>query len=167
MPGLQVPPAPPPAVRAAFTLWATAVAAGVFETALAVGGSVGGGVGSTAEIAGGLAVRGAVFTAAILVALRMRRGHGWARIALTLGLGVVGMASMVVEPVHALAQGSSTIGEELAQAGAMDLAFGAGRVLHVAAVLSAVVLMFLPAANGYFRRSRSGRAVPAGSGTQA
>ncbi|MGH3313547.1 MAG: hypothetical protein ACRDP3_23670 [Streptomyces sp.] len=112
---------------------------------------------STTEIAVSLAIRLPVFTAALLVALRMRRGHGWARIALALGLGVVGTASMVVEPIHVLAQGR-TIGVELVEAGAMDLAFGTSRVLHVAAVLSAVVLMFLPAANSYFRLSRSDRA---------
>lgn len=150
LPDVQLPPAP---VRAAFTLWVTAVAAGAFETVLAVGRLAADGSGSTTGIAVGLAVRLSVFTAALLVALRMRRGHGWARIALALGLGVAGTASMVAEPVHALAQGR-TIGVELAQAGAMDLAFGASRVLHVAAVLSAVVLMFLPAANSHFRRTK-------------
>lgn len=150
----QEPPAP---VRAAFTLWVVAVAAGVFETVLAVGRLVAEGSGSTAEIAVGLAVRLPVFTAALLVTLRMRRGYGWARIVLTLGLGVVGTASMVIAPIHALAHGR-TPGVVLREAGAMDLVFGASRVVHVTAVLSAVVLMFLPTTNRYFKLVSAGRA---------
>ncbi len=153
----HAPPAPPAPVRIACALWVTAVAAGVFEAALAVGRYLAGGSDSAAEIAVGLAVRLPVFTAALLVALHMRRGHGWARTVLTLGLGVVGTASMVIEPIQALAQGR-TLGTELAEAGAMDLLFGASRATHVAAVLSAVVLMFLPAANDYFIRCRADRA---------
>ncbi|GGY94242.1 hypothetical protein [Streptomyces poonensis] len=154
VPDAQEPPAP---VRGAFALWVVAVAAGAFETMLAVGRLVAEGSGSTAEIAAGLAVRLPVFTAALLVALRMRRGYGWARIVLTLGLGVVGTASMVIAPIHALAQGR-TLGVVLREAGALDLVFGASRVVHVAAVLSAVVLMFLPTANRYFQFARVDRA---------
>lgn len=51
-----------------------------------------------AEIAVGLAVRLTVFTAVLLVAIRMRAaGRRWACITLSLGLGVVGTASMVIE----------------------------------------------------------------------
>ncbi|MFJ9414542.1 hypothetical protein ACIRPT_10300 [Streptomyces sp. NPDC101227] len=146
-------PTPPAPVRAAFALWVTAVAAGAFETVLAVGRMVAEGSGSVPAIAVGLTVRLAVFTAALLIALRMRRGRGWARITLALGLGVAGTASMVVEPLRALAQGHSP-GAALAQADALDLVFGASRALHVTAVLTAVVLMFLPAANSYFRARR-------------
>lgn len=145
--------APPGPVHAAFALWITAVAAGAFETVLAVGRLAADGSGSAAEIVGGLAVRLPVFAVALLLAVRMRRGQGWARILLTLGLGVVGMASMVVEPVRALAEGR-TLGTALAEAGALDRVFGASRVVHVVAVLSALALMFLPAANRYFRLHR-------------
>ncbi|MFF1418902.1 hypothetical protein [Streptomyces sp. NPDC058280] len=85
----------------------------------------------------------------------MRSGRGWARLTLALGLGVVGTASMVIDPIRALA-GGRTLGAAFEEAGAMDLAFGASRALHVAAVLTAVVLMFLPAANAYFRARRTG-----------
>ncbi|AQS72129.1 hypothetical protein B1H29_21330 [Streptomyces pactum] len=148
---------PPGPVRVAFALWVTAVAAGAVETVLAVGRVAADGSGSAAEIAVGLAVRLPVFAGALLVALRMRRGHGWARTVLALGLGVLGTASMVAEPIHALTQGR-TPGVVLAEAGAMDLVFGTSRVVHVAAVLTAVVLMFLPAADSYFRLSRADRA---------
>lgn len=151
---VSVPPAP---VRRAFALWVTAVAAGAVETALAVGGMVADGSRSFAEIAMGIAVRLTVFTVVVLVALRMRRGAGWARLALAFGLGVLGTASMVTEPIRYLTGGHS-LGAAVAKAGAADLVFGASRVLHVAAVLTAVVLMFRPAANAYFRARRNGAA---------
>lgn len=148
---------PPAPVRAAFAMWVTAVAAGAFETVLVAGPSASDGPGSTGETAVGVAVRLAVFTAALLVAQRMRRGHGWARTTLVLGLGAAGTASMVVEPIHAMTEGH-TVAAALAEADAMDLAFGASRALHVTAVLSALVLMFLPAANSYFKLRRAARA---------
>lgn len=75
-----------------------------------------------------------------------------ARIALALGLGVLGTASMVVQPLGYLADGGS-VADALSRAGALDLVFGASRAVHVAAVLTAVALMFRPAANAYFRRA--------------
>ncbi|WP_327417385.1 hypothetical protein [Streptomyces sp. NBC_01233] len=140
-------PGPPPApVRAAFALWVTAVAAGAFETALMVGRDPAEGFGA------GLAVRLAVFTAAVLVAVRMRRGAGWARITLAIGLGVLGIASLVVEPLGYLLDGGSPA-DALTRADALEWVFGASRTVHLAAVLTAVALMFRPAANAYFRRA--------------
>ncbi|RSS47753.1 hypothetical protein EF912_26090 [Streptomyces sp. WAC07061] len=111
-----------------------------------------GGTGSAGEIGTGLAVRLTVFTLAVLCARRMRGGARWARVALALGLGVLGTASMVVRPLGYLADGGS-VADALARAGALDLLFGAGRGVRVAAVLVAVALMFRPAANLYFRRT--------------
>ncbi|MBF9069369.1 hypothetical protein [Streptacidiphilus fuscans] len=158
----QVPTAPSPAglppgpVRAAFALWVTAVAAGAFETVLAIGRMLADGTGSAGEIAVGLAIRLPVFVAALLIVRQMRTGRDWARIVLAIGLGVVGTASMVVGPVQALAHGRS-LGWELAHATPLDFVFAASRTVHVSSVLAAVVLMFLPAANGYFPRGRLGR----------
>jgi hypothetical protein len=155
--GLLLPPAP---VRVACGLWVVAVAAGALETKLAIGRMLSGpsfSVTSAGEIAAGLAVRIPVFVAALYAAWYMRCGRGWARLALTLGLGVLGTASLVVQPIQTLLQRHS-IGWELSHARALDLAFGLSRVVHVSAVLAAVVLMFLPAANAYFRHGRSCRA---------
>ncbi|MEU9103413.1 hypothetical protein AB0D54_03435 [Streptomyces xanthophaeus] len=142
---------PPPAVRTAFMLWLTAVAAGAFEASLMLGRLVAAGEATAAGVAPGLAVRLTVFTVAVLVAVRMRRGGGWARIGLAVGLGGFGTASLVVEPLRYLLDGGSAAAA-LSGADALDLVFGASRVLHLAAVLTAVVLMFRPASNAYFRR---------------
>ncbi len=141
----RTPGPPPAAVRAAYALWVTAVVAGAFETALMLSRGPADGAGA------GLAVRLTVFTAAVLVALRMRRGAGWARITLALGLGVLGTASLVAEPLGYLLDGGSPA-DALARADALEWVFGVSRTVHLAAVLTAVALMFVPAANTYFRR---------------
>ncbi|MFF3675532.1 hypothetical protein ACFYYS_16235 [Streptomyces sp. NPDC002120] len=143
---------PPAEIRTAYALWLTAVAAGAFETVLAIGRMAADGTASAGEIGVGLAVRLTVFTAAVLIARRMRDGARWARITLALGLGVLGTASMVVQPLGFLADGGS-LSQALSRAGALDWVFGASRAVHVAAVLTAVVLMFRPAANTYLRRA--------------
>ncbi|ATL31861.1 hypothetical protein [Streptomyces formicae] len=150
--GQDEPPAPT-AVRAAFALWLTAVAAGAFETVLAVIRAVTEGDGSGGGIAGGIALRMAVFSAAVLVAVRMRRGANWARLTLAGGLGVLGTLSLVVGPVQWLADGHAP-GDVFRDLNALDVLFGASRVLHLAAVLTAVALMFRPAANAWFRAAR-------------
>ncbi|NUU21633.1 MAG: hypothetical protein HOV68_08985 [Streptomycetaceae bacterium] len=152
--------APPAPVRGAFALWVTAVAAGVFETVLAVIGLIADGSASTAELTVGIGVRVVVFGVAVLVAARMRAGRRWARVALAIGLGVFGVASMVVEPLLELIRGESAL-SDLLDAGAVDLVFLASRVVHVTAVYAAVVLMFRPAANAYFRAVRDARAAGA------
>jgi hypothetical protein len=149
-------PPPPFPVRVAFALWLVAVAAGAFETLLVVGRMVADGSGSGAEIVMGVTVRLCIFTAAVITAVYMRRGRGWARIALALGLGVVGMASLVAGPIGRLLQGES-VGTLLSQSNASDLLFGVSRALHVIAVLAALVCMFLPASNAYFRQKSATR----------
>ncbi|MEU7576963.1 hypothetical protein AB0B50_05075 [Streptomyces sp. NPDC041068] len=151
-PGADEPPAPP-AVRTAFALWLTAVAAGVFETVLAVAGAVADGDASTGGLVSGLLLRMAVFSAAVLVAVRMRRGANWARLTLAGGLGVLGTLSLVVEPVRWLADGHG-LGDAVRDAGVLDVLFGGSRVLHLTAVLTATALMFRPAANAWFRAAR-------------
>ena len=126
-------------------MWLVAIGAGVFETVLMVAsGRVAGGA------VVGVAVRAAVFVAAVVVVLRMYSGHRWARWVLTVALGVVGTLSLTVDPVLWLVDGNS-ISETVRASEAVDLLFGASRVVHVAAVLCGCVLMFVPPANAYFR----------------
>ncbi|WP_052434213.1 hypothetical protein [Streptacidiphilus melanogenes] len=125
----------------------------MFETLLAVGRLLARGHGAGPAIAAGLAIRLPVFAAALVVAGRMRDGRGWARLTLALGLGILGTASMVVQPVEALLHGR-TLASALTTSSPVDLLFGASRTVHVACVLGAVALMFLPAANAWFRGRR-------------
>lgn len=151
-------PGMPGSVRTAFVLWIVAIAAGVFETALVVaealsGGSIPGGSISTAGLVAGVGVRLLVFAVALYVALQMRLGKNWARLTLAIGLGVLGTLSLVVGPISWLAAGNSVV-EFLARAGPVTLLFASSRLVHTASVLSALVFMFLPTSNAYFRASR-------------
>lgn len=56
----------------------------------------------------------------------------------------------MVEPLGYLLDGGSLAGA-LAGADALEWVFGVSRTVHLAAVLTAVALMFAPAANAYFR----------------
>ncbi|GAA2798919.1 hypothetical protein [Nonomuraea dietziae] len=142
----------PDPVKAASALWFAAVGAGAFEAALAVGQALSAGT-PFSELAGGLAVRLAIFAGRRLLAVVLRQGRGWARIALAVSLGVFGTVSLVIEPIQWLLAGNS-VTTFLTTADAMTLTFTVSRILHLAAVLGAMTLMFSPSANAYFRRKR-------------
>ena len=147
-------PGVPREVQASFVLWLIAVAAGVFETALAIIEALSGDLGlDTTGVIVGVGIRLIIFAAAIYVASRMRLGKNWARFVLAIGLGVIGTLSIVIGPVSWLAEGHP-IGEFLVNAGPMTLLFASSRIAHLGAVFAAVVFMFLPAANAYFRAAR-------------
>lgn len=144
-------PAAPPSVRTSTALWLTAIAAGVFETALMVATSL-------EDAASGIAIRAPIFVVMTAVIVQMRLGHNWARIALAVLLGVFGSLSLIVEPLGWMLEGNS-LTAAISTADAADWAFAGSRALHLAAVLSALALMFTPSANRHFRRHRSS-AVP-------
>ncbi|WP_409234260.1 hypothetical protein [Streptomyces sp. PA5.6] len=130
LPGADTPPAPG-TVRAAFALWLTAAAAGVFMTAA-----------DGLPLLPFLPLRMAVLSAAVLVVVRMRRGARWARWVLACGLGATGALSLTAWAGDAAAGWPPGVAEVLA---------GAGCVLHLTAAVTATVLMFRPAANSWFR----------------
>jgi hypothetical protein len=163
------PTAAPREVRASFALWLAAVAAGVFETALAVVQAASVGPALDAGLVVGVGVRLLVFASVVYAASRMLRGRNWARVALAVGLGVLGTLSIVVGPLSWLA-GGHTVGEFLAGAGPVPLLFAASRAAHLIAVFAALTFMFRPAANGYFRaagRRTPGRTTPDGRGARS
>ena len=145
-------PGIPKQLQASFRLWLLAVAAGVFETALVVVDATDGEVGSAAQVAVGVAVRLLVFTAAVYLAIQLRQGRNWARVALAVLLGGIGTLSLVVGPVTWLAEGGS-LTDAVAAADLGSVLFAASRVVHLGAVIAALILMFHPAANAYLRAS--------------
>jgi hypothetical protein len=150
------PVAAPNDVRASFVLWLAAVAAGVFETILAIIEAVSGQLASGTGVIVGVSMRLLIFSVVVYVASQMLRGRNWARFVLAIGLGVFGALSIVIGPVSWLAEGH-TIGEFVAGADLMLLLFASSRVVHLIAVFAALVLMFRPAANDYFRAARAAR----------
>lgn len=99
-----------------------------------------------------LPVRAVVYLLVAVAILQLNRGRNWARIVLTVVLGGLGLLSLLVEPVSWLAAGGSP-GGFLAAADGATLAVVAVRATHVVAVLVALVLMYRPAANRFFRRA--------------
>jgi hypothetical protein len=109
---------------------------------------------------GGLLIRVVVYAVAVYVIFQMRLGKRWARLTLAVLLGGVGTLSLVIDPILWLAAGNS-LGEVFARADLLFVLVAPIRAIHLAAVLGALVFMFLPAANNYFRR-----ASPASKATQ-
>lgn len=88
------------------------------------------------SLATGLGARLGVYAVIALIALRMRAGERWARLTLLIGLGTVGLASLVAEPIAATlsANGFGPLTVEGA-------AIGIVRVVHVLAVCTAVACL--------------------------
>jgi hypothetical protein len=133
----------------------TAIGAGVFEAVLMATSLISDDVASAAEVSAGVTVRAAAFFMAAFLAVRMRRGRNWARLALVLLLGVLGTLSLVIGSIQWLLAGNS-ISAAVTDLGATGALFAASRAIHLAAVLGAVVSMFRPTANGYFRAAQRG-----------
>jgi hypothetical protein len=108
----------------------------------------------TGGIIAGVAVRTVVFAVAIFLALRLHQGRNWARMALAVLLGVFGSLSLLIDPVRWLAAGNS-LSDAMAAADATAVLFASSRVVHLAAVFGAMVLMFRPAANTFFRTAHA------------
>jgi hypothetical protein len=144
-------------LRASFWLWLLAVAAGLFETTLVVVEATAGDVGSVAKVALGVTVRLLAFTGLVYLAARLRQGRNWARIALAVLYGVFGTLSLVIGPVTWLAEGGSLAGT-MAAADLGSVLFAASRLVHLGAIIAALILMFHPATNAYIRATRRTRA---------
>lgn len=140
----------PREVQIAVLLWFTAVGAGVLETIFRIIESLSTGSGG---IGVGVVVRILVYSVVVYVVARMRRGKGWARVTLAVLLGGLGTLSLVIDPITWLAAGNSPL-DTFAQADLLFVFVAPIRVVHLAAVFGALLFMFLPAANDYFRAAR-------------
>jgi hypothetical protein len=118
----------------------------VAESVLGVIGAIGDGVpviGLVAQVLLRAVVYGGLF---VVIDRYFRRGARWSRWVLAVGLGVVGMATLLVGPIGWLMSGADAI-----DVTPSFVAFAAIRSVHVIAVIGGVVLMFRPEANRWFR----------------
>ena len=148
-------PGIPTQVQVSFRLWLLAVAAGLFETALVVVDATDGEGGSATQLTVGVAVRLLVFAGLVSLAAQLRQGKNWARVALAVLYGGIGTLSLVVGPVTWLAEGGS-LADAVAAADLGSVLFAASRVVHLGAVIAALILMIHPAANAYIRGTHTG-----------
>jgi hypothetical protein len=133
----------PRPVHLAVTAWLTAIGAGVVETLVRL---------AMPDPPTGreVAVRSAIYAALALLALALRTGRPAVRIVLTVLLGGFGLLSLLVEPAGWVLAGGSVVAF-LGAADVLTWVVVLVRALHVGAVVVALVAMYRPAANAYFR----------------
>ncbi|MFJ2665557.1 hypothetical protein ACIO14_14510 [Nocardia fluminea] len=135
----------PRAVHVAFGAIITALAAGVAEGLLrAVRG--GDEFGATAT---GLLPRLAVYLAVAGVALYMLNGSRVARALLTVGIGVVGLVSLIIEPL-AVVLSTDDYASLFDGMSPSSTVLAGCRTVHILAVVIAIAAMYTPAAHRWF-----------------
>lgn len=140
----------PSEVKKSYWYWLVAIAAGVFEMLIAVTQTLSEDIeaGSGIFIQAGL--RTIIFAGLVFVIVKMYRGNHWARIALTILLGGIGTASLLIDPINWVLEGNS-LDQAFAGMTLYSGLFGISRIVHLASVMTALILMYRPAANKYFR----------------
>ncbi|WP_141807679.1 hypothetical protein [Nocardia bhagyanarayanae] len=136
----------PRSVTLAVTAFVVALLAGVGEALARTAMTLERSDADLPGLAVGLAVRFAIYLAVLAVVVRMARGDRVARLVLALGIGVLGLASLLAEPVTALLSG------EAVSVTPSSLILGVLRATHVLAVLVAIPAMYAPDARAYFAR---------------
>lgn len=133
----------PPAVTLSVALWLGAILAGVAETLVHL-------FEADPPTATAVTARFGVYLVLAALVLSLRTGTNAVRWTVAVVLGGIGTLSLVIEPIGYLAGGGSA-GAFLATAGWTDLAATGLRTLHVAEVLAALGLLFLPSSTAFFR----------------
>lgn len=140
----------PETVTHAALMWATAIAAGVIETVLAVS-EIARESGIDAGVWMNIGLRSVIYIGAAVLVANLVRGRRWARASLAVLLSVLGLAAMVVPSAMQIYDGDSLIAG-VGGDGDFAIAFFVVRALHITAVLLATGLMFSRPANAYFRK---------------
>ncbi|MFE7801639.1 hypothetical protein [Nocardia sp. NPDC057440] len=147
------PARPPRAVSVAFTGLVAALLCGVGEAITYVAVRVDSPNADVGSLTTGLAVRGVIYLMVLAVAIRMAHGARWARAVLTIGIGIVGLASLIIEPAAATLS-AKEIGDLFDDLGPAAVFTGIFRTGHILAVLVAIPAMYHPTARRYFRAAR-------------
>lgn len=141
-------------MKSSFQLWLVAILAGIFEMAVVVIETLSADSESGNGILIPAVIRTVIFAALVYVITRMYRGGNWARICLAVLLGGFGTLSLIIDPIQWIMEGNP-ISEAFAGMNIYSTLFGISRVVHLAAVIMACILMFRPNANRYFRKMKS------------
>jgi hypothetical protein len=123
--------------------WLTAIGAGVGETLVRLALP-------DPPTGGELAVRFSIYAVPVLLVLALRTGRRAVRLALTVLLGGLGLLSLLGEPAGWVLTGGSATAF-LTEADALTWVVVLIRGLHVGAVVVALLAMYRPVANAYFR----------------
>jgi hypothetical protein len=133
----------PAVVQLSVVLWLAAIGAGVAEALVHL-------LLPEPPTATQLAARFGIYAVLTVLVLALRTGRDAVRWTVAALLGGFGTLSLVIEPVSWMLAGGSP-GLFLVTADAPALVAAGLRIAHLVAVFSALVLMFRPAANAWFR----------------
>jgi hypothetical protein len=133
----------PAAVQLSVVLWLAAIGAGATEALVHL-------LLPQPPTLGQLAARFGIYAVLTVLVLALRTGRNSVRRTVAVLLGGFGTVSLVIEPMSWLLAGGSP-GLFLVTAEAPALVAAVLRIAHLIAVFSALVLMFRPAANAWFR----------------
>lgn len=146
----------PSTLHISSALWICAVLTGVAESALRVIDGLRGDM-PASTIWLNIGLRSVIYGLLIFTALQLASGRRWPRPVLTVGLGVIGLGTLIIEPVRSIVDGSAMpLGTFISSAPVVDLVFAAMRTCHIVFVLVALPLMFAPTANAFLRRRPAG-----------
>ncbi|MEV5838211.1 hypothetical protein [Nocardia sp. NPDC052112] len=144
---------PPRSVSVAFIGLVTALLCGVGEAITYAAGQLDRPDADIGSLATGLAIRGGIYLVVLGVAVRMARGARWARTVLTFGIGVIGLASLIIGPLAAILS-AKQIGDLFDNLTASAVITGTFRTGHILAVLIAIPAMYHHSARAYFRPAK-------------
>ena len=136
--------AAPEPVRLSILLWLTAIAAGAAEALVYL-------LLPEPPTLAQVGARFAIYAVLTALVLCLRTGRNAVRWVVAVLLGGFGTVSLMIEPASWLLAGGAPTAF-LAAAEVPTLIGAVLRVAHVVAVLTALVLMFRPSANAWFRR---------------
>jgi hypothetical protein len=139
----------PAPVRSAVMLWLLAIGAGIADALLVTGQAM---VDGTADRALGLqlAVHSLVSAGLVLLVLRLWNGGAIWRTLNTTLIGV-GTSTVLIGPIAWLADGHSPVGF-FAAADSVQLVFAGLRAAQLLLVTAALIQLYRPAANEFFRQ---------------
>lgn len=144
---------PPRSVSVAFTALVVALLCGVGEAITHTAVQLDRPDADIGSLATGLAIRGSIYLVVLGVAVRMARGARWAATVLTFGIGVIGLASLIIEPLAATLS-AEHISDLFDNLSASAVITGILRTVHILAVLVAIPAMYHPTARRHFRRTK-------------
>jgi hypothetical protein len=102
----------------------------------------------------GILIRGIIYIIFIFVTIQMRKQRNWARIILAIGLGIVGTLALIIDPISWMMKGHA-ISESFVGLNVWSVLFTISRIIHIICVSAALLWMFQPNANKYFRSAKN------------
>lgn len=138
----------PAAVTTAFVALVAAVSCGIAESVVRSVSLPHDDAADIGSLASGWLLRTLVYSAVLVITWRMWRGDRWARLLLTFGIGVIGTASLVVEPIRMFAATGTDL---FADIDATTVLVAGIRIGHLCAVFVAIPALYTPSARDWFR----------------